>query len=299
MDEDGGIRTVDVLANDNIGPDAGEALSISEVTQGAHGTVATASNRVTYEPDDNYYGTDTFTYTITDGNGGESTATVTVLVTAVNDAPAITSADVAAAVQQDNYTVSYTATDIDGDTLAWSLVTDAGWLDIDPATGVLSGRTEPGTYSVRVTVADGNGGSDLRQFSLVVSMRDSDNDGVPDSSDEFPADANETVDTDGDGTGDTADADDDGDGVPDTTDGFPHDATETVDTDGDGLGDNADTDDDRDGVPDADDPEPLNAGVTGNEYEPEWPYWRVLVTIGLIALVGLLGLAVAWSVSRR
>ncbi|MEC7280345.1 MAG: hypothetical protein VXV98_09980, partial [Candidatus Thermoplasmatota archaeon] len=49
----------------------------------------------------------------------------------------------------------------------------------------------------------------------------------------------------------TADPDDDNDGVPDTTDAFDTDATETVDTDGDGTGDNADTDDDEDTVPDA------------------------------------------------
>ena len=41
-------------------------------------------------------------------------------------------------------------------------------------------------------------------------MTDDDNDGTPDSGDDFPLDPNEDTDTDGDGTGDNADTDDDG-----------------------------------------------------------------------------------------
>ncbi|MHC5067914.1 MAG: InlB B-repeat-containing protein, partial [Planctomycetota bacterium] len=69
---------------------------------------------------------------------------------------------------------------------------------------------------------------------------DSDGDGVPDESDAFPLDPGETIDSDGDGTGDNADLDDDGDGVPDESDAFPLDPGETTDSDGDGTGDNAD-----------------------------------------------------------
>jgi len=45
--------------------------------------------------------------------------------------------------------------------------------------------------------------------------------------------------------------DSDGDGVPDEQDAFPTDPAETIDTDGDGTGNNADLDDDEDGMPDA------------------------------------------------
>jgi hypothetical protein len=107
---------------------------------------------------------------------------------------------------------------------------------------------------------------------------DADGDGVPDSSDAFPNDPNESADTDGDGVGDNSDAfpedperqtaatDTDGDGVEDEEDDFPNDPNETVDTDGDGVGDNSDafpndpdrqtaaaTDTDGDGVPDDED----------------------------------------------
>ncbi len=57
-------------------------------------------------------------------------------------------------------------------------------------------------------------GSESVQLDLLVGV-DSDGDGVPDEEDAFPNDPNESVDTDGDGTGNNADTDDDGDTMPD------------------------------------------------------------------------------------
>ncbi|MEE2785389.1 MAG: discoidin domain-containing protein, partial [Pseudomonadota bacterium] len=97
---------------------------------------------------------------------------------------------------------------------------------------------------------------------------DDDGDGVPDTSDAFPLDPTESIDTDGDGTGNNADTDDDGDGVADASDAFPLDPTESLDTDGDGTGNNADTDDDGDGISDADEitqgTDPLNEDSDGD-----------------------------------
>ncbi len=67
---------------------------------------------------------------------------------------------------------------------------------------------------------------------------DSDGDGVPDTSDAFPADPTEQYDTDGDGMGDNYDE-------------LPLDAAHFSDFDADGLGDPQDTDNDNDGVADS------------------------------------------------
>src|SRR5204863_501941 len=85
--EDSGATAISVLANDNAGPDAGETLSVTAVTQGAHGSVTFTATNVSYTPAANYNGADSFTYTIGDGNGGTATATVSVTVTSVNDNP--------------------------------------------------------------------------------------------------------------------------------------------------------------------------------------------------------------------
>ncbi len=80
-----GPNPVDVLANDDIAPDAGESLNITLVTQGANGTAAITGGGtgLTYTPNPNFSGDDTFTYTISDGSGGTDTAAVTVTVTAI------------------------------------------------------------------------------------------------------------------------------------------------------------------------------------------------------------------------
>lgn len=82
------VLVLDVLSND-IGPE-GVSLSIITVTQGAHGSVTiNAGTRVTYTPEEDYSGTDTFTYTLSDGNGGTSTATATLTLAPVNDPPTL------------------------------------------------------------------------------------------------------------------------------------------------------------------------------------------------------------------
>ena len=102
--EDSGPTEFDVLQNDYDldSEQGGENLQIVEISQPANGTVAIVSEgaAVVYTPDDDYFGTDTFTYTIIDTSDpdheegdGPSTATVTVNVLPVNDPPSFTAED--------------------------------------------------------------------------------------------------------------------------------------------------------------------------------------------------------------
>ncbi|MDA7777916.1 gliding motility-associated C-terminal domain-containing protein [Flavobacteriaceae bacterium] len=84
---------------------------------------------------------------------------------------------------------------------------------------------------------------------------DSDNDGIADTLDAFPADPTEWSDTDNDGVGNNLDTDDDGDGYLDTTEilagSNPLILTSIpLDTDGDGIINILDEDDDNDGFDD-------------------------------------------------
>ncbi|MEM9734883.1 MAG: Ig-like domain-containing protein, partial [Pseudomonadota bacterium] len=79
---------IDVLANDT--DDQGDAFTVTDVTDGANGTVVILDNgNVQYTPDDGFVGEDTFTYTITDDNGATDTATVTVNVGGDNATDAV------------------------------------------------------------------------------------------------------------------------------------------------------------------------------------------------------------------
>jgi VCBS repeat-containing protein len=197
--------------------------------------------------------------TLTDNNGGYDYTEF--LLTVSNVAPLITTNDTLRATEYVPYSVNYNSSE-DGDgIITWSLKTNASWLNINSATGVLSGtpgKTNVGRFWVAVTVNDGNGGAAAHNFTLTVVLRDRDGDGVPDDSDAFPTDPNETVDTDDDGIGDNSDPDIDGDGVPNEDDAFPLDKNEWNDTDGDGIGDNSDPDIDGDGYLNADDASPYD-----------------------------------------
>ena len=79
--------TIDVLAND---ADAdGDSIQLTDFSQPANGTVSRDDNgtpvdlrddRLIYTPQEDFTGTDSFTYRILDSNGGTATATVNVIV---------------------------------------------------------------------------------------------------------------------------------------------------------------------------------------------------------------------------
>ncbi|MBI3406826.1 MAG: tandem-95 repeat protein [Planctomycetes bacterium] len=82
--------TISVLQNDS---DAdGDSLVVDSFTQPTHGSVlVNANNSMTYTPEANWNGSDSFTYSAADGMGGHSnSATVTITVNPVNDAPSFT-----------------------------------------------------------------------------------------------------------------------------------------------------------------------------------------------------------------
>jgi len=78
--------TIDVLANDS--SQTGTPLALLSVTQGANGGVQiNADGTVTYTPDLDFFGEDSFTYRVGDGSSGSSTAAVSVTVVNLPDSP--------------------------------------------------------------------------------------------------------------------------------------------------------------------------------------------------------------------
>jgi len=164
--------SINILANDS-DPDTGDVIQVSDITQGADGTVTNNGDSVTYEPNADFNGTDTFTYTISDGNGGFDTATVTVNVIAQPDAPVAVD-DAVSTTEGTPVTgnVLDNDTDADGDTLFAALATNPTGGSVTLNTdGSFTYTPDTGTTSdtFTYTVSDGNGGTDVGAVSITVS----------------------------------------------------------------------------------------------------------------------------------
>ncbi|HCH3755045.1 TPA: tandem-95 repeat protein, partial [Vibrio parahaemolyticus] len=109
---------IKVLGNDTFEGD-GKVVSLDTNNGPANGTVSVnPDGSVTYTPNDNYQGTDSFTYIVTSGGVSEST-TVSVDVTPVNDAP-VAKDDIATTQEDTAVTIDVLPndTDVDGDKLS-------------------------------------------------------------------------------------------------------------------------------------------------------------------------------------
>ncbi|MEO7221305.1 MAG: Ig-like domain-containing protein, partial [Devosia sp.] len=173
-----------LLANDT-DPDTGATQTFVSVANGTGGTVSLAGGNVTFTPTANFNGAATFTYLMTDGIA-QSTGTVTVNVTAVNDAPTITSDGIgplAAISVAENATAvtTITSTDTEGTARTYSLVdgADQGKFTINATTGVLAFIAGPdfetpadaggnNIYDVIVRASDGSL-SDDQAISVTVT----------------------------------------------------------------------------------------------------------------------------------
>ncbi|MBE4070569.1 tandem-95 repeat protein [Vibrio parahaemolyticus] len=109
---------INVLGNDTF-EDDGKVVSLDTNNGPANGTVSVnPDGSVTYTPNDNYHGTDSFTYIVTSGGVSEST-TVSVDVTPVNDAP-VAKDDIATTQEDTAVTIDVLPndSDVDGDKLS-------------------------------------------------------------------------------------------------------------------------------------------------------------------------------------
>lgn len=164
---------IPVLGNDS--DPEGDAVSVVSVTQGTRGTAAiNADGTITYTPQANVHGSDSFTYTVADGGGATATATVAITILSVNVAP--NAADDHVTTDEDTpLTIDVRTNDIDGDGDALAVtnvsspnrgsavVNANGTVTYTPAANL------HGSDSFSYTMTDGNGGSDTADVSITVS----------------------------------------------------------------------------------------------------------------------------------
>ena len=158
-------KEISPLANDT--DPENDSLTITAYTQPASGSITQSETKLTYSPNTDFTGTDTFDYTISDG---ESTDTATVTITVTNDP--IETYTITASVKSSGggsypefvQPTSYDTVYMTGDKVtfegnayesvidynAWSPTTYArGWQSIENSGGVAGGTISPsGSVSV-------------------------------------------------------------------------------------------------------------------------------------------------------
>ncbi len=168
-DEDTAV-TIDVLANDT-DPD-GDTLGINSTSTPSKGSASVSNDEITYTPDADENGSDSFDYTVSDGNL-TATATVTVTINPVNDAPDAQD-DTATASENTTITIDVldNDTDVDGDTLSVSAIdtddTDGTVSDNQDGTVDYTAPDTTGTDTFAYTVSDGNGGTDTATVTVTI-----------------------------------------------------------------------------------------------------------------------------------
>lgn len=160
-----------VIATDVDGDILGYAVSKGP----QHGTVTlnATTGEFVYKPADNYNGADSFKVIVADPSGASVEQVVTVGVTPVNDAP-VAGPNQAHTINEDGVVNGVaTASDVDGDTLAWSVSAAPahGTLQIDAATGAYTytpAANWSGSDSFRVTVSDPSGATSVQRVDVTV-----------------------------------------------------------------------------------------------------------------------------------
>lgn len=131
----------------------GETLSVVAVSQGTNGSVGYTGNNVTYSPNLNWSGSDTFTYTISDGRGGTATGTVTVTVVpptvfSVSDASILEGGAV-------GFTITRSGPTTEAHDVSYATATGtAGSQDFTGKSGTLSFASGQTSKSVSVTTTE-------------------------------------------------------------------------------------------------------------------------------------------------
>ena len=165
-----------------------DTLTYSIVDDPVNGAVSLDGIKVTYTPNENYNGEDTFTYKVNDGTEDSNTATITVTVNPVNDTPTVKDVSLTTKLNTDGST-KFDGTDIDKDTLTYSVVTE-------PENGSVVINGDTFTYSPNnnyigqdtFTYKANDGSNDSNEANALIDIEDldSDNDGVSDRFDNCP-----------------------------------------------------------------------------------------------------------------
>jgi hypothetical protein len=164
----------------------GDTLTWSISSTASHGLATAAgtgpSKAISYTPNPDYSGVDSFVIQVSDGNGGVDTIIVNVTISAVNNAPTISQGSAISVTMSENgapypFDLTLNANDLEGNTLTWSISAQAGngaasalGTGASKLIGYLPAHDYTGLDSFVVQVNDGNGGIDTITVNVTINQ---------------------------------------------------------------------------------------------------------------------------------
>ena len=150
----------------------GDTLAYTIVVAPIHGTLgAVVGNQVTYTPNGNYFGPDSFTFKSNDGNSDSNIATLALTVASVNDAP-VASPGSAGTGEDTSVEITLVATDVESSPLTFSIVTPPAHGTLGAVNGTKIRYTPAPNYtgpdSFAFKANDGSADSNTATISLTV-----------------------------------------------------------------------------------------------------------------------------------
>lgn len=147
-------------------------LTFSIVSAPLHGKLTGTAPNLTYQPNPDFNGSDSFTFKVNDGSLDSNTATVNLIVKPVNDAP-VARDDIAATVENVPVNINVLAndSDVDGDQIVLVSVSNAVNGKVEIVGGEArftpnAGFTGIGSFSY--TISDGHGGTAVGKVTVTI-----------------------------------------------------------------------------------------------------------------------------------
>jgi hypothetical protein len=160
--------TISLLATD---PE-GDPISFAIADGPHHGTATLSGSSVTYRPDHDYNGSDSFTYTASDSTATSAPATVSLTVRPINDAPVASDGSTTTA-EDTSVTFTLPATDVDGQPLTYTVVTVPSDGFVSFGTGASRTYTPAanatGVRTLTFRVSDGFTSSNTATFTITIT----------------------------------------------------------------------------------------------------------------------------------
>ncbi len=161
---------VDIETNNPLGIE----VRVDIISSASNGVVSGSYPNLTYSPNANFEGSDSFSYQLTQGEISSEVVTVSLSVIGQNDAPSITGNPITEFMAHNAYSFAPTISDIENDSLELSIENLPGWASFNDQTGEITGsptNDDVGLYeNILLSANDGNLMTEYPSFDIEVQV---------------------------------------------------------------------------------------------------------------------------------